>query len=188
VTVPVGVTTAGVAAPAARVVVVEGTAVAWADVVLVVAEDAALVAAVLVVAAVVQADLYVSGGIRGTHQWYAIARAFQKPTAMHSGREIGIAQMAKMHVVAAQPDITNATDGIYHQYVDDILDGGLLTYDNGKIALPERPGLGVELDEERLARWVLTDQVHRELDAFWAETKQAQGIGLFNADNRVRRF
>ena len=89
---------------------------------------------------VVQADLYVSGGIRIARPWYAIARAFQKPTAMHSGREIGIAQLAKMHVVAAQPDITNATDGIYHQYVDDVLDGGLLTYADGKIALPERPG------------------------------------------------
>lgn len=137
---------------------------------------------------VVQSDLYESGGIRGTHQWYAVARAFQKPTAMHSGREIGVAQMAKMHVVAAQPDVIHATDAMYHQYVDDVLTGGKLAYHDGAMALPDAPGLGVELDEARLARWELTEQVHREWDEFWAETKGRLGIGLLNADNRVRRF
>jgi glucarate dehydratase len=137
---------------------------------------------------VVQADLYVSGGIRGAHQWYAIARAFQKPTAMHSGREIGVAQMAKMHVVAAQPDVVNATDGIYHQYVDDILPGGKLTYTDGAIALPDKPGLGVELDEQKLAQWELTDHIHQEMDTFWAETKRSLGIGPLDANNKARRF
>ena len=137
---------------------------------------------------VVQADLYGSGGVRGTHHWYAAARMFQKPTAMHSGREIGVAQMAKMHVVAAQPDVIHATDAIYHQYVDDVLEGGKLTYDEGTIGFSQQPGLGIALDGSKLARWELTDEVHRDMDAFWAETKRDLGIGLPDADNTVRRF
>jgi len=137
---------------------------------------------------VVQADLYDSGGIRSSHQWYAVARAFRKPTAMHSGREIGIAQMAKMHVVAAQPDITHATDGIYHQYVDDVLSGGKLRYQQGSLALSQQPGLGVDLDMAKLAQWELTESVHRELDEFWIETKQRLGIGAANSNRRVRSF
>ena len=137
---------------------------------------------------VMQSDIYESGGIRGMHQWYAIARAFQKPTATHSGREIGIAQLAKMHVIAAQPDVVYASDAMYHQYVDDVLVGGKLIYQDGRIALPDTPGLGAELDPARLAQWELTDQVHREWDEFWADTMRLLKIGPRNADNTVRRF
>jgi glucarate dehydratase len=137
---------------------------------------------------VAQADLYGSGGIRGTHDWYTVARTFHKPTAMHSGREIGVAQIAKMQVVAAQSEIGYATDAIYLQYTGDVLKGGQLQYCDGAIALPQGPGLGVELDPDSLAKWELTDQVHRELDEFWADTKQRLGITLPHADQTVRRF
>jgi glucarate dehydratase len=137
---------------------------------------------------VVQCDLYSSGGIRGTHQWYSIARAFEKPTAMHSGREIGVAQIAKIHIVAAQPDIVYPMDAMYHQYVDDVLIGGKLKYENGCIDVPQTPGLGIELDDEKLAKLELTDQVHHFYDEFWAETKRNLGIGAPYFDNTVRRF
>lgn len=137
---------------------------------------------------VVQSDIYESGGIRGMHHWYAVARAFQRPTATHSGREIGIAQLAKMHVIAAQPDVVYASDAMYHQYVDDILAGGKLPYSGGVMPLSDKPGLGIELDAARLAKWELTETVHREWDDFWAETMRGLGIGPRNADNTVRRF
>jgi glucarate dehydratase len=137
---------------------------------------------------VVQTDLYDAGGLRGTHAWYAVARAFQKPTAMHSGREIGIAQVAKMHAVAAQPDVVYPTDGIYNQYVDDILVGGKLKYTNGVLPLSNKPGLGVEVDPAKLAQWELTDSVHREFDEFWAATKADLGIGYLGPDKKVRYY
>ena len=137
---------------------------------------------------VVQSDIYDSGGIRGTHAWYAAVRPFRRPTATHSGREIGIAQMAKMHVIAAQPDVIHASDAMYHQYVDDVVVGGMLPYEQGRMLIPDRPGLGIELDHAKLAQWELTDQVHREWDQFWADTKHALGIGPYNKDNTVRQF
>ncbi len=135
-----------------------------------------------------QCDLYASGGIRGTHQWYAVARTFLKPTAMHSGREIGIAQTAKVHAMAAQPDVVYPMDAMYHQYVDDILAGGKIPYDHGRMRVPQAPGLGVELDEAKLAQWELTPQLHKEFDEFWAHTKRSLQIGQPFYDNTVRRF
>jgi glucarate dehydratase len=139
-------------------------------------------------AEVPQTDLYGSGGLRGTNYWYATVRAFQRPAAMHSGREIGIAQVAKMHVVAAQPDTVFPTDGIYNQYVDDILVGGKLVYQNGALPLSNKPGLGIEVDEAKLAQWELTDAVHREFDEFWADTKANLGIGALDANSKVRYY
>jgi glucarate dehydratase len=137
---------------------------------------------------VVQTDLYDAGGLRGTNNWYATARAFQKPTAMHSGREIGIAQTAKMHVVAAQPDVVYPSDAMYHQYVDDILVGGKMRYHDGHLSLSNQPGLGVQIDEAKLAQWELTDSVHREFDEFWAETKANLGIGYLGPEKKVRYY
>jgi glucarate dehydratase len=107
---------------------------------------------------------------------------------MHSGTETGVGQMAKMHAIAAQPDVIHATDAIYHQYAGDVLKGGMLPYSGGAMALPKAPGLGIELDYDALARFELTDQVHREFDEFWQATKADQGIGLPGKDNTVRRF
>src|SRR5690606_17136075 len=118
--------------------------------------------------------------------WYAVARAFQNPTAMHSGREIGIAQVAKMHAVAAQPDVVYPTDGIYNQYVDDILVGGKLKYSNGVLPLPNKPGPGVEV--AAVAQWELTDTVHREYDEFWAATKADLDIGYLDQVKKVRYY
>jgi hypothetical protein len=56
------------------------------------------------------------------------------------------------------------------------------------MAVPQGPGLGVELDEARLARWELTAEHHRALDAFWDETKAAVGVGLSTADALVRHY
>jgi glucarate dehydratase len=137
---------------------------------------------------VVQSDLYDCGGIRGTNAWYAAVRPFRRPTATHSGREIGIAQMAKMHVIAAQPDVVHASDAMYHQYVDDVVAGGMLLYSEGRMLIPDKPGLGVELDYAKIAQWELTDQVHREWDEFWAYTKQLLGIRPYNKNNTVRQF
>ena len=137
---------------------------------------------------IVQTDLYDAGGLRGTNAWYAVARAFQKPTAMHSGREIGIAQLAKMHAVAAQPDVVYPTDGIYNQYVDDILVGGKLKYTNGVLPLSDKPGLGEEIDFELVDKLEVTDTVHREFDEFWASTKADLGIGYLGEDKKVRYY
>jgi glucarate dehydratase len=95
---------------------------------------------------------------------------------LHSGPELGVGQAARLHVAAAAPDLRHAIDGHYHHYVDDVLIGGKLPYVDGAMRVPEGPGLGVELDEARLARWAYTPERQREWEQFWEETKRAAGV------------
>ena len=66
--------------------------------------------------------------------------------------------------------------------------GGKLKYTNGVLPLSEKPGLGVEIDFDRVAKWELTDTVHREFDEFWASTKADLGIGYLGEDKKVRYY
>jgi glucarate dehydratase len=40
----------------------------------------------------------------------------------------------------------------YHQLRDDIIEGGLMMYEAGAIRVPDKPGLGVKLDREKLQK------------------------------------
>lgn len=137
----------------------------------------------------VLADVFGSDGIADTVRYCQVAAAFGLGVAMHSGTELGVGQMAKVHIAAAFSDeIRYAGDAIYPEYVDDVLTGGKLQIVDGCMNVSQSPGLGVELDPQRLMRWELTAERHRELDAFWAETKAAVGAGYPSADLLVRHY
>jgi glucarate dehydratase len=134
------------------------------------------------------ADLYGSGGIQGTRDWFTMAHALRLASTLHSGPEIGVAQAARLHVAAAHPDLRHAIDGHYHHYVDDVLAGGKLPYVDGAMRVPEGPGLGIELDDERLAKWAYTPERQREWEQFWAETKRANNVGPLYPDGVARHY
>ena len=54
---------------------------------------------------------------------------------------------------AALPNLTFAADAHYHHLVDDVIEGGKLTYCHGAIEVPRTPGLGVKLDRDRVAEY-----------------------------------
>jgi glucarate dehydratase len=68
-----------------------------------------------------------------------------------------------LHLGAALPNLRFAADAHYHHLTDDIIQGGLMPYRDGMIALPTGPGLGVELDEERFGRYA---ELYRELGGY----------------------
>jgi glucarate dehydratase len=47
--------------------------------------------------------------------------------------------------------MTFAGDAHYHYLLDDIIQGGPMPYKDGCIAVPTGPGLGVTLDEDKMA-------------------------------------
>jgi glucarate dehydratase len=51
------------------------------------------------------------------------------------------------------PNLAFAADAHYHHLLDDIIVGGKLKYVDGEIALPKGPGLGVEVDRDKLAHY-----------------------------------
>jgi glucarate dehydratase len=128
---------------------------------------------------VVLADVFGCGGIANTVQYCRTAVAFGLGVSIHSGTELCVGQVAKIHIQAALNDIiAYASDAIYPHYVDGVLTGGKLAISNGKMCVPQSPGLGVTLDKDRLAKWELTQARHRELDIFWEQTKADAGVTL----------
>ncbi|GIV79727.1 hypothetical protein FKZ61_016295 [Litorilinea aerophila] len=137
---------------------------------------------------VVLGDIQGAMGIRGLFDFFTIAEVLNLPATLHSGTEIGVQQAAKLHVAAARPELHIAGDAIYHEYVDDVLVGGKLRYEDGAMPVPQGPGLGVELDDARLARYELTAEKHREYDEFWQEIKAKYRIPPAGHDLLVRHF
>lgn len=93
------------------------------------------------------------GGIRPCIKAAQICDAFQLGIAVHSSGELGIQLATMLHLGAVLPNLVFTADAHYHHLMDDIIVGGLMPYDNGKIKVPTKPGLGVELDRDKLHQY-----------------------------------
>ena len=102
---------------------------------------------------IVLTDIHYWEGPKGVKDLAAICQAFNLGVAMHSGAEFGIELAAMLHTASAIPQMTFAGDAHYHYLEDDIIVGGLMKYEDGCIKVPTGPGLGVELDEDKMAKY-----------------------------------
>ena len=93
------------------------------------------------------------GGIRPCVKAAGICETFQLGVAVHSSGELGIQLATMLHLGAVIPNLSFAADAHYHHLTDDIIVGGKLKYENGSIAVPTEPGLGVKLDRDKLAEY-----------------------------------
>ncbi|MGW0609855.1 glucarate dehydratase family protein [Streptomyces sp. NPDC002788] len=116
---------------------------------------------------VVLSDHHYWGGLRNTQQLAAVCRTFGVGVSMHSNTHLGISLAAMTHVAATVPDLHHACDSHYPWQSEDVLTERL-TFRGGKVAVSDAPGLGVELDRERLAvlhrRWRDDDGALRDRD------------------------
>jgi glucarate dehydratase len=90
------------------------------------------------------------GGITATRKAAATCQAFQIGFNLHSGGECGVSTAAYLQFAASLPVLPYALDSHYHHQTADVITRPH-RYVNGCIDLPDGPGLGVELDEARLA-------------------------------------
>ncbi|NJM82546.1 MAG: mandelate racemase [Tabrizicola sp.] len=93
------------------------------------------------------------GGLRQALKAGHVLETFQHSAAVHSSGELGIQLASMLHLGACLPNLNFAADAHYHHLTDDILKGGKLRYEGGAIALPTGPGLGVEVDREKVAEY-----------------------------------
>jgi glucarate dehydratase len=68
-----------------------------------------------------------------------------------------------LHLGALLPNLRFAADAHYHHLTDDVIEGGLMPYVDGAIAVPQGPGLGVRLDPDRVGRYA---ELYRELGGY----------------------
>ncbi|HJP92478.1 MAG TPA: enolase C-terminal domain-like protein [Pyrinomonadaceae bacterium] len=99
---------------------------------------------------VVLLDTTFWGGIRACVKAAAVCETFQLGVAVHSSGELGIQLATMLHLGAVIPNLSFAADAHYHHLADDIIEGGKLKYEDGSIAVPTAPGLGVKLDREKV--------------------------------------
>jgi glucarate dehydratase len=102
---------------------------------------------------VVLLDTTFWGGIRPCIKAAAVCETAQTGIAVHSSGELGIQLATMLHLGAVLPNLTFAADAHYHHLVDDVITGGKLEYQGGAIRVPDGPGLGVQLDRDKIEKY-----------------------------------
>jgi glucarate dehydratase len=93
------------------------------------------------------------GGIRACVKAAAVCETFQLGIAVHSSGELGVQLATMLHLGAVLPNLSFAADAHYHQLTDDVIEGGLMKYENGSIRVPTAPGLGVKLNRDKVREY-----------------------------------
>jgi glucarate dehydratase len=94
-------------------------------------------------------DHHFWGGFRPTLHLAQFCRDFGRGMSMHSNSHIGISLAAMTHIAAAVPNLTYACDTHYPWQREDILVEPL-RFENGAVRVPDGPGLGIEIDRDKL--------------------------------------
>lgn len=102
---------------------------------------------------VVSVDNQMDGGLLNMKRAAGICEAAGLPVLKHSLGELGPATVAGLHVIASTPNFLPASQSYVALLADDVVEGGPLRYEDGCLAVPDGPGLGVSLDEDRVARY-----------------------------------
>jgi len=103
---------------------------------------------------VVLSDPHYWGGIRNQQHLSKFCEVLGMGLSMHSNNHLGVSMMIMAHAAAACPHLTYACDTHYpwQTEVDEVVLGGRVPIVNGRVTIPEKPGLGVDLDYDQLAR------------------------------------
>src|SRR5215211_340803 len=120
---------------------------------------------------VLSVDNQMDGGLLHLKSGAAMCEVAGLPVLKHSLGELGVAVHAALHVMASTPNFTYANQSYASLLTDDVLEGGPLPYAEGTLAVPEEPGIGVELDAERVERY--SELYEREGDRFGFQDQAA---------------
>lgn len=100
---------------------------------------------------VIVAGLHETGGISGLRKLAAVAGAAALPICRHGVMgETGVTTLASLQVLASIPNQTRGHQVMHQLFESDIVAEGVIEFDGGDIVVPDRPGLGIELDRDRV--------------------------------------
>jgi len=103
---------------------------------------------------IVLCDHHYWGGIPACQALGTLCPALGWGLSQHSNNHAGITMAAMVHLGACTPELTCASDTHYPWLVEgaDVIAGANLAFTDGALAVPAGPGLGVDLDRDKLAR------------------------------------
>lgn len=133
---------------------------------------------------IVLCDHHYWGGLGRTRELAALCRTYGVGLSMHSNTHLGISLAAMTQVAATLPELRHACDTHYPWQTEDVVTTRPVFRD-GRLAVSDAPGLGVELDREALAalhrRW-------REDDGRYRDRDDAAAMRAANPEWRPRRW
>ncbi len=97
-------------------------------------------------------DTHIAGGIWPCVMIGHLCEAAGVPCIMHCGHDLGPKTAAMLHIAAACPAYSLANDSTYYGLEDDIVTEPFAIV-RGKIAVPEKPGLGITGDLDKIAKY-----------------------------------
>jgi glucarate dehydratase len=103
---------------------------------------------------VVLSDPHYWGGVRALQNLSFLCETLGLGMSMHSNNHLGVSLMTMAHAAAAAPMLSHACDTHYpwQTNVDEVVAGGRVRFVNGSVPVGDKPGLGVELDYDQLAK------------------------------------
>ncbi|MEM1134467.1 MAG: enolase C-terminal domain-like protein, partial [Bacteroidota bacterium] len=99
---------------------------------------------------IILSDHHFWGGLSASMTLNKICQTFGRGFSMHSNSHLGISMAAMVHLGAAVPHLDYALDTHYPWQTDEVIKGGKVPIKDGLAEIPDKPGLGVELDREQL--------------------------------------
>ncbi len=106
-------------------------------------------------ARVVVIDPSSAGGLLRTRQCVAVAEAGGLAVSLGGEPTTGLGVAAMLQLVAATPALACGNESAYHQLGNDVLAERLEIVDS-MVALPQGPGLGVEVDQAKVESYQVT--------------------------------
>lgn len=101
---------------------------------------------------IVLSDHHYWGGMRAATHLGKLCQALELGVSMHSNSHLGITLAAMAHVAAATPNLSYDCDTHYPWTGIDVLEGDVFAFHDGALAVPKGPGLGVVLDQAKVAK------------------------------------
>ncbi|TCP52949.1 L-alanine-DL-glutamate epimerase-like enolase superfamily enzyme [Tamaricihabitans halophyticus] len=105
---------------------------------------------------VLSVDNQMDGGLLNLKRSAGLCEAAGLPVVKHSLGELGVALAAAVHVIASTPNFRYANQAYGANLADDVTlgyGGGIESYSDGCVAVPTEPGIGVQLDADRVERY-----------------------------------
>ncbi|MCH7687756.1 MAG: hypothetical protein IH899_13900, partial [Planctomycetes bacterium] len=101
-------------------------------------------------------DTHIAGGIWPCVKIGHICEAAGVPCIMHCGHDLGPKTAAMIHVAASGKAYSLGNDSTYYGLKEDITVEPFKIV-RGKIAVPKKPGLGIECDPEKLKQYAISE-------------------------------
>lgn len=102
---------------------------------------------------VILSDHHGWGGLRACQELGRVCEIFRLGIGMHSNSHLGISMAAMTHLASVVPTMVAASDTHYPWLQEDVLATSPFQFDAGTLSIPSGPGLGVELDEDQVAKY-----------------------------------